>query len=117
MSHTYHVYLGPYIEATPNTVDEWGVTEAIREALSVVRSEGGGFRDAHIYIPNVDRPGVDREMGFIPREDGDRMLPLEHGIVIEEMIWLRKAFVDEIAILRTRYTRIEIKWGLLMWVY
>lgn len=109
MSVDYNAYIGPYIRCerkpgSPTVYDVLG-----NDALRVATPEGC---DDLILIPNHLREQP-RKFCFDARHESalvDLYVNM-HG----EMLWLSRAFMDEIRTLAAAYGDAKIRWGFMLW--
>lgn len=75
----------------------------------VVNTHIGGVIDIEVYFPNVRR---DPPRDFCPNHPSNMLLDITDCDIAGERAWFEKVFAPEIAVLKTLYKSIEVKWAI-----
>jgi len=107
MSMKFSVYVGPVLVCSPGNRIE--MSDELADRLDELRGEEGAG-DSAVYLgPNVDVPGITRQLRFDEYSDAPVITDILAAV---EMRAFKDCFVAEIAQLKREFRSVEVGWGI-----
>ena len=101
-----------------NRVDDWDLSDKMKERL-ISPHPMSSFLSAteEFWIPNVDIPGIKRQVHFSGGTAGDdqRVIPMSENMMGIEEKAFREFFKDDLETIKDAYSKLDVKWGLIIY--
>ena len=106
MSMNLSIYVGPYLECTPQLDIE--TQDQLTNCRLTSWRRTHGSRD---YLGANGAFGLTRETTWERTGESEAILEVTGAVIAEETAQFAQFFASEIAALRTAYDSVELKWG------
>jgi hypothetical protein len=87
------------------------------QTLTCIHDEDSREKDKLFLIPNITLPGEPKCLSIKSGEPGHVDLSGATWDIHSDMTWFEEAFAKEIALLKTAFDDVQVKWGLHQWYH